>query len=355
MTEEIVGTPEIKPGRYADFADRAFARIVDLAVLSVLGLPLWGVYYLIALYGEAPAAVLLAWRFFGIPLYVAYFAIMTARSGQTFGKRIIGIQVQGEDGRPPRAAASLWRTIIDTVFMSLLMFVVGFVDYLWLYWRKDRRTLHDLAVGTCVRIVRPWPNSISLILLVAILVTMALTPRDWLVGSGSQDLDNMSPVIRKGERWEANRLAYRRHSPKLGDVVVFDAPLMVARGRQVGRIVGLPGDELIFRDGQVARLLARPQGDEDARWVTVPAGYVAILGDNRATPEAGGYPRGPAAWMPPPLPPPPLSMPAGPVPAPGPQRPAGPTSPIVVVEADAISGKVIGIASPSLWRIRTVR
>ncbi|MHB8997308.1 MAG: signal peptidase I [Armatimonadota bacterium] len=348
MAEEIVETPESTSKTYAGFSDRACARIIDLGVLSAFGLPLWGVYYLIALYGEAPSAVL-AWRFLGFPLYVAYFAIMTARSGQTFGKRIMGIRVQGQDARPPRPSASLWRAIIDLIFMQLLNFIVGFLDYLWLYRRKDRRTLHDLAIGTSVRIIRPWPSNVGLILLAALLL-MTLTPRDWLVQSGSQDLDNMSPTIRKGEWWEANRLAYRRHSPKLGDIVAFKPPIMLAGGRPVGRIVGLPGDQLIFRNGQLTRLPARPQGDEDARWLVVPPGYVALLGDNRATPEAGGYPRGPAAWMPPP----PLRVPAGRVPAPGPQRPAKPMSPIVLVEADDISGKVIGVTSP-LWRMRVVR
>jgi signal peptidase I len=335
MAEETVKASEVESDRYGDFSDRAVARIIDLAVLTVLGLPLWGIYYLIALYGNPSAEVLLACQFLGFPVYVAYFAIMTARSGQTLGKRAMGLQVQGKDGRPPSAAASLWRAIIDLIFMRLLMLAVGFIDYLWLYSRKDRRTLHDLAVGTTVKLVRPSPNNTGLILLAALLV-MQLSPQHWLMSAGSPGLDNMSPTIRKGEWWAANRLAYRHQSPGLGDVVVFHGSGL-ADDRPVGRIVGIPGDELIFRNGQVVRVPAGPQGDEDAGWVSVPAGSVAVLGDNRATPEAAGYQRRTGALMPP-----------------WPQRPAKPASPIVLVNSGDIKGKVIGVTYP-LWRIRVVR
>lgn len=69
--------------------------MIDLAVLSLLTVPVYGL------------------RFLAIPAYVAYFALLTARSGQTVGKRLMGIQVQDASGEIPPLPRCVWRAAVD--------------------------------------------------------------------------------------------------------------------------------------------------------------------------------------------------------------------------------------------------
>jgi signal peptidase I len=61
---------------------------------------------------------------------------------------------------------------------------------------------------------------------------------------------SMEPSLHNGEFVVVNRLAYRWLEPKRGDVVVFYFPLDPSR-RFIKRIIGLPGDKVAIRDGQV--------------------------------------------------------------------------------------------------------
>jgi signal peptidase I len=100
---------------------------------------------------------------------------------------------------------------------------------------------------------------------------------------------------RLADRVIANRLAYRFHAPRRGDVVVFHSPPNAALlcgqgGDYVKRIVGLPGEVIRIRDGVVyvnGSRLAEPYLGASARdsgldeWL-VPRGKYFVLGDNRA-------------------------------------------------------------------------
>ena len=98
----------------------------------------------------------------------------------------------------------------------------------------------------------------------------------------------------RSDRVIADRLAYRFHGPRRGDIVVFTAPSEAARRCQSGgtfvkRVVGLPGDRLAAHGGRVfvnGRRLDESsylgQGVFTALVpTTVPQGAYFVMGDNR--------------------------------------------------------------------------
>jgi signal peptidase I len=106
---------------------------------------------------------------------------------------------------------------------------------------------------------------------------------------------SMEPTLEKGDRVLVNKLSYDLHDVHRGDIIVFELP-----SDKVGpdgikdlikRVIGLPGDEIESRDGQVyinGKLLKEPYLPEgvttDHPPITkqkVPKGHVFVMGDNR--------------------------------------------------------------------------
>jgi signal peptidase I len=165
---------------------------------------------------------------------------------------------------------------------------------------RRRRLVEDAAV-------------VVLALAVAILVRTFVAQAYW-IPSGS-----MYPQLHVNDRVIVSRLAYHLHPPHRGDIVVFKAPpgfatpnpppsnFFVAGLRDVGvalgfaqdqtvlikRVIGLPGEVVEGRDGHVyidGRLLVEPylpRGTYTSNFgpVTVPRGYVWVMGDNRTDSE----------------------------------------------------------------------
>ena len=97
---------------------------------------------------------------------------------------------------------------------------------------------------------------------------------------------SMEPSLHDGEFVVINRLAYRWNDPQRGEIIVFRFPLDPER-RFIKRIIGLPGDTVTVKAGQV--LVNNLPLDEpyladppryDGTW-TVEEGQVFVLGDNR--------------------------------------------------------------------------
>jgi signal peptidase I len=96
----------------------------------------------------------------------------------------------------------------------------------------------------------------------AVIVFQAEVAKPYRIPSPSMEptLHCAKPVrgclSRLSDRVIANRLVYRFHNPRRGDIIVFKAPARVeaacsADGTFIKRIVGLPGEKLSMRNGLV--------------------------------------------------------------------------------------------------------
>jgi uncharacterized RDD family membrane protein YckC len=84
-----------------------------------------------------------------IGLLVVAFIYLRAlgKTGQTWGRKIVGIKVIGEtDGQPIGFGRALGRQLFAG-FISAQIFYLG---YLWMLWDDKKQTWHDKVVGSIV-------------------------------------------------------------------------------------------------------------------------------------------------------------------------------------------------------------
>lgn len=107
--------------------------------------------------------------------------------------------------------------------------------------------------------------------------------------------ESMEPNFHNNEFLLTEKLSYRFGLPNRYDVVVFEAPPDF-REEFIKRIVGLPGEQVTLRDGQIyinGDKLDEPYLDafsvtrgnrflDEGESVSVPPGHVFVLGDNRS-------------------------------------------------------------------------
>ena len=162
-----------------------------------------------------------------------------------------------------------------------------------------------------------WAEIREIPLLIGIAVLVAVLVKTFVAQAFYIPSTSMVPELLVNDRIIVSKLAYDLHSPRRGDIIVFKAPpsqqppqvpdssaapvrWLRDLGVDIGvippstedfikRVIGLPGDVVEARDGQIYvndRLLAEPYlapGDQTADFgpVTVPAGRLWVLGDNR--------------------------------------------------------------------------
>lgn len=100
---------------------------------------------------------------------------------------------------------------------------------------------------------------------------------------------SMEPTLNIGDIAITNNLAYISKAPQRGDIVTLQSD---ATGNKtlIKRIVGLPGDSMMFIEGQIyingKRILEDylPAGIETESFkdFEVPAGHYFVMGDNRS-------------------------------------------------------------------------
>ena len=142
--------------------------------------------------------------------------------------------------------------------------------------------------------------------LIAVVIRMFLLQTFWIPSP------SMATTLVKDDRVVVNKLSYRLHDVRRGDVVVFHRPPSETSADNtindlIKRVVGLPGENVSISAGVVhidGRAMDEPythgqqtldggcsQGDLAKLFTpggfVVPAGHVLVMGDNRGNSEDG--------------------------------------------------------------------
>ena len=135
-------------GPRAGFFVRLGAALIDGILLAIVG----GVINVII--GRTGGGVV------GLVLGIAYFGYLEgSNSGQTLGKRALGIRVIDFNTGGP---IGFGRAVIR-YFARILSAIACFLGYLWMLWDKEKQCWHDkLATDVVVPVssypVSGWPN-----------------------------------------------------------------------------------------------------------------------------------------------------------------------------------------------------
>ncbi|RRR68570.1 MAG: RDD family protein [Candidatus Viridilinea halotolerans] len=151
----IVETPEVVNIHYtvAGVGSRCLAATVDTCLLLLLHIGMGTAFLLVTglldpLTQVQNTIVLALWSAFAFALtWGFYMAFELLWSGQTPGKRLFGLRVIREGGRPLDASAAALRNLIRAV--DLLPFAYG-LGVLTMIADRHARRLGDLAAGTLV-------------------------------------------------------------------------------------------------------------------------------------------------------------------------------------------------------------
>ena len=141
-----------------------------------------------------------------------------------------------------------------------------------------------------------WLEIWDIIKFLAPIVVIVFVVRTYIAQPFIVDGESMSPNFHTGHYLVIDELSYRFHAPQRGDVVVLRYPLDTSRFF-LKRIVGIPGDHIVIKNGKVYITNdANPNGyvlnEPYQNQATFPAGqfkdvileqdeYFA-MGDNRA-------------------------------------------------------------------------
>ncbi|WP_266172159.1 RDD family protein [Dyella subtropica] len=201
----------------ASFWRRLGAFVIDCILLGIVGAMLGQLLF------DPLARMGSHARLIGFAIALAYFGICNSRvrGGRTFGKQALGLRVVNASGEQLSLARSLCRYavlgvpyfasgmdldsagLLNSVFGYLMVLVVGggllSIVYLYVFNRRTRQSLHDLAVGSYVVRIQseeaPYPlrpvwagHLVAVVLLVALTLTAPTVAEHFMRSASFADL-----------------------------------------------------------------------------------------------------------------------------------------------------------------------
>lgn len=140
-------------GELASRGKRLLAVIVDAIIVSVITVPLYFVFGIWSSLANGSFVTLLIAGLLSFGVWVAINYVPLEKTGQTIGKKLLGIQIVGVDSRQilPALDIILKRMLPITIAANIPFIgrIAGLVDALMIF-RADRRCGHDLIAGTIV-------------------------------------------------------------------------------------------------------------------------------------------------------------------------------------------------------------
>jgi signal peptidase I len=160
----------------------------------------------------------------------------------------------------------------------------------------------------------PWAFLRELPVLLLVAFVLALLIKTFLVQAFYIPSASMEPTLQVGDRVLVNKLVYRFHPPRRGDVIVFEDPTPGPEDDQgalpafwdwlteglgvssnpekdfIKRVIALPGETIEVKSGDVyidGRKIDEPylhpfKDESDFEPVKVPPDSLFVMGDNRA-------------------------------------------------------------------------
>ncbi|MCU1359342.1 MAG: signal peptidase, partial [Ilumatobacteraceae bacterium] len=136
---------------------------------------------------------------------------------------------------------------------------------------------------------------IEWMIVVAVAISAALLVRMFIVQQFQVEGQSMMTTLHDGDRVLVDKLTYRLHDPRRGDVIVLESDAVDLNHEDlIKRVVGLPGETIEIRDCTIyidGVVLAEPYLDPaviaqdgcggDQEKLSIPAGDVFVLGDHR--------------------------------------------------------------------------
>ncbi|BAY25353.1 signal peptidase I [Calothrix sp. NIES-2100] len=141
------------------------------------------------------------------------------------------------------------------------------------------------------KIWRSWQENL---ILIAIALCLAFVIRTFIAEPRYIPSDSMLPTLHTGDRLVVEKISYRFHAPKTGDIIVFQPPEELQRRGYpqdqafIKRVIGEPGEIVSVARGKVylngkaleEDYIAEPPNSPYPAH-TVPEGEFFVMGDNR--------------------------------------------------------------------------
>ncbi len=133
---------------------------------------------------------------------------------------------------------------------------------------------------------KDWYKALEWFVAIALAVLIAVGIRTFLFVPYQVHGASMEPTLKGDELLIVNKLVYHLDEPDYGEIVVFHT----SEERDfIKRVIGLPGDHIVIRDGKVYRndkLLTEPYIYEQMNTnieedIIVPPSQIYVMGDNR--------------------------------------------------------------------------